>query len=515
MYRTSSLTQDTAPLDRRRATHLLRRATLGPTPDRVDALLGRTPSEAVDALLAEAAATPLPPDPSWVNAEYPEDGGEAAEEAFFDQNLEEWLPVVQGTWLDECIAEGLRPRMTLFWHNHFVTGWEKYELAPVAHRYVQTLRRHAIGHFPSFVEAIGTEPAMLFYLDGIENLADAPNENYARELLELFTMGRLDQQGQPNYTEQDIAEMARALTGWIVGDEYRAFFEEDAWDSGTKTFLGRTGRFNHTDVVRILFETRAPQIAYFIAGKLYQEFVYEQPDAAVVQALADVMLQNNFQIAAVLRALLTSTHFFDPRFHGARIKSPVELLSGYFRALGLSSAVGLQREVVGAMGDDLEQWLLEPPNVAGWPGYRNWLGASSLPTRWQLMEYLTEVLIEGGETEEGDVPSSVDPLALFDRFGGGEGDAFFAFPVRLAEHLLPVPLADASIVGNSAPFAGNLSRFPIPTAVQQGPAYVRDLAKQLLRGTPWYEATRDPDQLFGLVMDYVLYLIGLPEFQLT
>ena len=217
--------------------------------------------------------------------------------------------------------------MALFWHNHFVTDTEVYVHARLAYGYLNLVRKHALGDFKQFVYDMGLNLAMLIYLDGTSNTHIAPNENYARELLELFTTSPEDQNGQPNYTEADIREMARALTGYVADlRQFRARFFDNRFDDGEKTFLGRTGNFGYADVVDIVFEERTDALAHFICVKLYKAFVYAAPAPEIVDELAEIFIDNNFQIAPVLRTLLKSAHFFDREVHGARIKGPIEMM---------------------------------------------------------------------------------------------------------------------------------------------------------------------------------------------
>ncbi|MEM9665592.1 MAG: DUF1800 domain-containing protein [Bacteroidota bacterium] len=512
----SPLVMDHRPLDRSRAAHLLRRVTFGPTPALLRTLTGLPPAEAVDRLMEEALARPLPRDPAWIQEREPgdDDSDEETIEAFFERNFDEWIPEVLATLLDEMTRGGLRARLVLFWHNHFVTGLEAYELAHFAHRYLQTLRTHALGHLPTFVHAMGRDPSMLIYLDGVVNRREAPNENYARELLELFTMGPHDADGRPNYTEYDIPELARALTGWDIDDDYEPFLDEDGFDPGPKTIFGQTGAFTYDDVVPLIFSARGPQVAHFIAEKLYRALVYDTPDAAVVQALAQILEAHDFEIRPALRALLTSVHFYEPRYHGAQIKSPMELLVGLARTFGVSFRPAYQFEVFEMAGEELEQEILNPPNVAGWPGHRQWLSASTLPARWAAANHLFWLMSADEDDEEPRDPV-LSLKGLFARYGGADSHAILRFPVALARDLLAVSLADTSIDPITAGFAGDLRTHPLPDFITAAPAYEQNLTKRFLQGVPWYEVGPDAEALDGLIWEYLDYLVQRPEFQLT
>ena len=314
---------------------------------------------------------------------------------------------------------------------------------------------------------------MLIYLNGVQNRVGSPNENYARELLELFTMGIEGPDGTPNYSQADVQELARVLTGWSI-DVYGtldAVFVPPWHDSGTKTVFGQTGAWGYDDVVPLLFGQRDSQIAHFVARKLYTEFVYAVPDEAVVADLAAVLLAHDFQIEPAVRALLKSAHFFDGATVGARIKSPATLTLGLHRELGLAGSPDVF-ETIRFVMNLLGQRLFQPPNVAGWPGYRAWLDTDALPLRWLLGDYL----LAQEQTLQAlalDLPNPIDAAALAADFA-----AFF----------LGVPLdADDEAA----------------------------LVEILLNGIPPYEWNPfDPGaegRLFGLAA----HLLRLPEYQLA
>ena len=474
----------------------------------MNALLGVPGHEAAAALVAEAAAAPAPPAPSWAGAVPPRDTDSDAFDRFVDANVR---------WNDELIESlyrqmydgGLREKMALFWHGHFVTEHETYFFAPLAYRYTALLRRHALGDFRQFVFDVGLDPAMLIYLNGDLNTREEPNENYARELLELFTMGQFDAAGQPNYTEQDVREVARALTGH--GVDFFAFdhrFDMNRHDTGDKTIFGRTSRFRYGDVIDLIFEERAEQTAVFVAGALCAAFVYAAPDAAFVESVAQVLLAHDFALAPAVEAVLASEHFFDEAVLGAQIKSPIELFVGLLRETHAERTRADLFRDLHWMAWETEQGLLQPPNVAGWPGYRSWISTSTLPVRWELVDYLLYDGILGGQF------FSFVPLAerLHDP---ADPHAAFHLPVKLAEHLLPVPAEALSLDAPAEGFAGDLVSFPIPQEIADGPAHVRALAKRFLGGVPWYEWDVHHAGAPWLLFNYALALVRLPEYQLT
>ncbi len=495
-------------LDRRRVAHLLKRTGFGASAVGINEMEGKTASELVDRLVDDALDTtayPAPPEPSWANGPVPLNATQEELEKFIEDNIR-WLGELQDQWFMAMIQIGLRERMTLFWHNHFVTQYDDYFVAMHAYRYLRLLRTHALGNFKTFVYEVGTDPAMLEYLDGNTNRDVEPNENYARELLELFTMSPKDQEGNDNYTQNDIEEIARALTGWIIDYiNHTGVFIPSRFDGGVKTFFGRTGAFGYDDVIDIIFEERGPQTAYFICWKLYREFVYAAPDPVIVQELADVFVANDYEIAPVLRLVLKSAHFFDEQLIGAHVKSPIDLLVGLANEV---MVVPTLEEVsfLKQLAAFLQQNLLNPPNVAGWPGHRTWISTTSLPIRWLITDFL--LFGDNGANLVNLVPlaeqfeEASDPLAAF------------KLPVALAEHLMGVPVENLDIGTVSEEFGGNLVNFPIPDEVLNGPPYKLNLAKIFLGGLPWYEWNLQVEQAPILLALFARYLTQFPEFHL-
>ena len=499
----------TGPLDERRLIHLLRRSCTGASPALLATYAGNTATEVVDDLIAKATdplLLPLPDVPEWENAPLPGRDAPQSEIDAYIANNAMWLNETRAGLFEWMYKGELREKMTFFWHNHFVTELETYNLATLAYRYISLLRSHALGDFKAFVRAMGLTPAMLIYLNGNTNEQSAPNENYARELLELFTMSPKDRLGNDNYTQGDIEEIARALTGWVVNYfAYASVFDSNRFDAGTKTFLGRSGEFGYDDVIDIIFEERAGEIAYNICWKIYKEFVYDAPDDEIVQGLAGIFLANNFQIEPVVSALLKSAHFFDEQVIGARIKSPVELITGTMIEVDFEPPA--DTFAIFPRGSDvIEQIVLDPPNVAGWPGHRSWVSTTTLPLRWLVSEFL---FYSGNNLE----PIDLVPFAgLFEE--ASDPNAAFKLPLAIAQRLLPVPLEELDIGEVDEDFGGDLITFPIPDEVLNGPAYARNLAKIFLVGIPWYEWNLEEDGANALLLNFARYLAQLPEFHL-
>ncbi|MBI2887264.1 MAG: DUF1800 domain-containing protein [Chloroflexi bacterium] len=258
----------------------------------------------------------------------------------------------------------LQEKMTLFWHGLLTSALSKVP-APLMLRQNQFLREHAMGSFRQLLQGISTDAAMLIWLDGRSNRREHPNENYARELMELFTMGI------GHYTEQDVREAARAFTGWTATREGEVRFVPRLHDSGVKTFLGRTGRFGAEEIVDILVAQRAT--GEYIGRRLFSFFAYRNPEREIVQELADVYFLSGYSIKDVVRHILLSDAFSSARAYRSQVRSPVELVISVHRLLGLETDGASLPYRSRLMGQD----LFNPPNVAGWPGGAAWLNSST------------------------------------------------------------------------------------------------------------------------------------------
>jgi len=265
--------------------------------------------------------------------------------------------------------------------------------------YYALINEHALGNFRTFVEEMGLNEAMLIYLDGNENVVGEPNENYARELMELFTMGENN-----GYTQTDIEEVAKALTGYRLNmyqcDLGPEFLDEN-FDNSVKTIFGQTGNFGYDDVHELIFTLRRDQVAYYMCKKIYQYFVYRNPDENIIQGLAETFKNNNWEIVPVLRQLFASEHFYEEVFHGAKIKSPIDLVLQLVHTSGLDINDDFDEGIIDYMDyvcRQMGQNLFNPPNVAGWPGHRFWLSENALAYRWTYCQsILNNYLNESGK----------------------------------------------------------------------------------------------------------------------
>ncbi|GAB2988192.1 DUF1800 domain-containing protein [Mucilaginibacter puniceus] len=273
-------------------------------------------------------------------------------------------------YLGETSAQ-LREKMTLFWHNHFACNINNPQYAQELNNIE---RANALGNFKTLLLQVSQSPAMLQFLNNQQNQKDHPNENFARELMELFTLGR------GNYTEQDIKESARAFTGWAFNGNTGTYrFNARVHDDGPKTFFGKTGNFKGEDILNML--TANKQTAVFICTKLYRYLVNDVPDANNIKQMADVFYRANYEIRPLLEFVFTADWFYADKNVGNLVKSPIELLVGLNRQFYVNYD---NPAVLTQFQRTLGQILFKPPNVAGWPGGRNWIDSSSLMYRMKI-----------------------------------------------------------------------------------------------------------------------------------
>lgn len=338
-------------------THLLSRTLFGYTQEDIDFALSKTLDDFVDNFLL--ADKPTPQNPGfWVDDPSTSNLTERSYELTF------W-------WLNLMLTQGysFREKMVLFWHNHFVSELSVVKLPQRMYWQNKLFRDHAFGNFKELTKKVTIDPAMLYYLDGRKNTKQDPNENYARELMELFTIGI------GNYSENDIVEAARALTGWQV-DGLTSYFDRDRHDETSKTFMGQTGNFDYNNIIDILFSKE--EVSKFICRKLYKEFVYFEPNESNIAELAQIFRDNNYELKPVLSVLLKSVMFYDPETYGAKIKSPVEFLTTVVKQFKIEHP---DYDYLRKTANQLAQTLFAPPNVAGWKGDKAWVSTTTLPAR--------------------------------------------------------------------------------------------------------------------------------------
>lgn len=294
------------------------------------------------------------------------------------------------TWLNTIVTTNaqLREKVAFFWHGHFacrsINAIHQQSLLNI-------IRRNALGNFRDLLHEVSKSGAMLNFLNNNQNRKGHPNENFAREVMELFTLGR------GNYTETDVKESARAFTGWGANPSGEFVFRNRLHDDGKKTVLGKTGNFDGDDILDILLDQK--QTARFIVQKIYRFFVNEQLDNDKISTLADSFYSGGYNIASLLQQIFTASWFYDPVNIGTRIKSPVELIAGMQRILHMqmendNALLALQRI--------LGQVLLYPPNVAGWPGGKNWIDSTTLMMRMRLPALLSDADILNVKPKDDD-----------------------------------------------------------------------------------------------------------------
>lgn len=282
-------------------------------------------------------------------------------------------------WLDVFVRTDaqLREKMAFFWHGHFacrnLNVFYQQGLLDV-------IRKNALGSFRDMLHGVSKTAAMLNFLNNQQNRKDHPNENFAREVMELFTLGR------GNYTENDIKEAARAFTGWTANLKGEFTFRRFQHDYGTKTVLGKTGNFDGDEVLDILLSQK--QTAKFITQKIYRFFVNEKIDDEKVNWLADRFYQSTYDIGKLMEDIFTSDWFYDDKHIGAKIKSPIELVAGIQRMLPMKLE---NPEALTFLQRALGQMLFYPPNVAGWPGGKAWIDSSSLMLRMRIPLLINDV----------------------------------------------------------------------------------------------------------------------------
>ncbi len=442
------------PWNEARIKHLYNRIGFGATQQEIAQGLQMSPSALVDQIIDLAVNTPLPPIPAWVNWDF--DQMLIASQCYYNGQLRYNTRDIfmAGEWL-RAIAEEpnrLRFKMALFWHNHFVTEESKYQNIIYMYEYYHKLLEFGLGNFKAFTRAIVTDKAMLNYLDGRNNEVcnpnDTPNENFARELYELFTIG------PGNYTDNgslnDVHETARALSGWKIkrisvangwtADDSQApvYFDVNCHDSEMKTIFGQTYNFDVDGVIDNLFQQKPNEIANFICRKIYKEFIHtEEIDDSIINGMKTTFLNNNFEIEPVIRQLFKSEHFFDTCFMGSKVKSPADYFVGFFRDvnfqltdtplyggshqiqnnaptvtagftgginLGIDEPItcsvphifqpytnNLMGTFIGGLNRTLRengQNIFNPPNVGGWDGHHTWLSTSQLLYRWERLSFL-------------------------------------------------------------------------------------------------------------------------------
>lgn len=430
----SGLEPYTGPWTKNEVIHLLKRTMFGAKPEDVRYFETRTMDQAVDELLTITSPLPDPPvkDYDTAEAEFPDTHIASGTTWVNDFNEDNRIGNLRKRsfkkwWIGVLLNQhrDIREKMALFWHNHFATEMASTNNGSYAYRHHMMLRNHALGNFKELAKQITIDPLMLVYQNGEYNRKGAPDENFARELQELFTLGK---ENSPNYTEDDVKSAARVLTGWRNDPETNtSFFDAERHDTGNKTFssfynnrtiMGRSGNQageqELDDLMDMIFG-KGKEASEFIVKKLYRWFVYYEIDEAtkanVIEPLALMLRNYNWEISPVLSALLKSEHFFDSMNQGCLIKSPIDFLVGFFREGGVALPDESDYATRYAMLDGLlyqlellQQAPGDPPSVSGWPAYYQipafhelWINNDTYPRRTQF----TDIMLSYGFTRMG------------------------------------------------------------------------------------------------------------------
>ncbi|MEW6304797.1 MAG: DUF1800 domain-containing protein, partial [Verrucomicrobiota bacterium] len=434
------------------AAHLLNRAGFGGTPAEIEQLIRLGPDKAVARLVDFDAIPDATPPPEWAHpdperlekfraagrlraeqqAELKKTTSPEERQALLKKHEEqrrklqaeerrtqqEHLTELRGWWL-ERMAKGPRPlqeKLTLFWHGHFATSFQKVRDAYYMYLQNQTFRRNAAGNWATMLAEVTDDPAMLIWLDQASSDKRHPNENYAREVMELFALG------EGHYTEKDILEAARALTGLTLDRmNQKATFRASMHDDGVKTVLGRTGNFQPKDVLDAILAQ--PQAARFIGFKLWRFFATENISTELVDALGEVFRNAKYELKPLLRAMFRSQEFYAPDVMRAQIKSPVQWLVGAARMLECDLPPA---RVTAPLLNNLGQSLFEPPNVKGWDGGTGWISTNTMLARYnsaavlvmgpQAVNVMRDLAVnpkakrKGGLFQGGTIPVKADQI---------------------------------------------------------------------------------------------------------
>jgi uncharacterized protein (DUF1800 family) len=430
----SSLSKLSNPLSFAQARHLLDRCTFGAAKADIDAFTGKTISEALEILTANTSL-PSPPistdardtdvlvGETWINT--------SDNSNFFNYRLTSLRSWWTGTLVTHQLS--LTEKMTLFWHNHFALETVVVRRPRHLYYYVNLLRTNALGNFKTLMEEITISPAMLVYLDGDENRAGSPNENFGRELFELFSIGKgplIGDGNYTNYTENDIKEAAKVLTGWQVNNTTStSYFNTNRHDKTLKTFsaafegqsIGNNEANEYKNLISMIFAKK--ETARYLTRKLYRYFVYykitPEIETSIIEPLASILYDNNYEVKPVVLELLGSEHFFSEGFMGASIKNPLEFTVGIFRKCQVqisSDPISNYQmwNTLHSQAASMEMRLGDPPDVAGWPQYysepqfnRLWINSATIPNR----TLYSDKMFSGGYNRNG-FKFYVNPLTL-------------------------------------------------------------------------------------------------------
>lgn len=391
--------------------HLMWRAGFGPAADQLEQLQKITPSQLYKALQKASDKKPeyLDATDNYLKGLFKgiQDEGMRKKEMDKDerkniqQQTREAIKNLNLLWLENMVDsdQQLREKLAFFWHGHFAS---RNLNVFFQQQLLDIIRQNALGSFRDLLHEVSKSAAMLNFLNANQNRKDHPNENFAREVMELFTLGR------GNYTENDIKEAARAFTGWGANVKGEFIFRKFQHDSSSKTVLGKTGNYVGDDVLDILLDN--PQTSKYITRKIYRFFVNEDVDAQKLDWLADRFYRSDYSISKLMEDIFTSDWFYDEKNIGVKIKSPIELIAGIRRILPMKLQDEQSQLLVQRV---LGQVLFYPPNVAGWPGGKTWIDSSTLMMRMRLPQLFND-------TDEFNVNPKMDDDQMMGRTDNGQ-----------------------------------------------------------------------------------------------
>lgn len=390
----------TGPWTYKEAAQLLRRCMIGPTDAEIRAAVSDG-MESTVAKLLQGFAPPMELIQDWAG-EDPQIRADAPDyDAWQQERIRRREAIVR--WWSKVIATSpvsMQEWLVLFWHGHFTSEMQVVNFAEWMLGQNLLFRGNMLGNFKQMTKDVTKDVAMLFYLDGLKNYKTGNrnniNENYGRELMELYTCGVADWDGNPNYTQTDVSEAARSLSGWVVAPSAKgnyfagltSQFAPTRWDNGQKTLMGQTGAWKADDVVEIIFAQRGDQVSKYICEKLYRALVYDVADRDVVTGMAGTLRDEGWEVRPVIEQLLKSAHFYDGTNIGAIQRSPAQYLIAMIRGMGLQNVPDFDPAISGRGAKDLGgrmttlgMTLFDPPDVKGWRAGRTWVSTSTIPVR--------------------------------------------------------------------------------------------------------------------------------------
>lgn len=452
-----------------------RRLGFGCSLSDINLYLNSSPEILIDDIVDGALSMEVTPGPEWDqwdNKQFNNSG----------KNKDYYHTLWQKQAFKDIANNGFRERLALFWSNHFVIEYKDVNQPAYLYQYYALIQSHALGNFKTFVSEMGLAPAMLRYLNGYENKKNSPNENYARELYELFTLGEGN-----GYTHEDITETARALTGYNRFKTYLGVieFNENTFDNGNKTIFGREGKWGYDEVIDILFEEKKDLIAEFICTKIYRYFVSPDPDSSIISSMATTLKEEAFELVPVLKQLFNSEHFYDSININVIIKSPIDLMSGLHHSLSFQYQDNVDLELnLRNKCRDMGQEIFSPVDVAGWQGNHDWINPETLPKRWEFADYL---LIKYWQKNKNQFKTFIQALV------GSEETDLRAIVTQLKDFMFcPCEIKEEEMTDSINTFMGEVPE-----------SYFED-------GTWSLESNSVSKQVYDLMR----FLITLPEFQL-